>query len=223
MKQNKRRSWEFGLALGLMLLFAGQTEKLYSRLIKSDPIQCGYHFRFDHAFFFHSKQFVFKCLNSNSLWNSLDDKWMFFANCSMTSIKLSMFFYYFFFCGSRSVLPVILSHAFFCWHSILAVKAVVFFHVIFFWNFPFGRFLLDPLFTEALSDKALKAWANKYLRKKLQVTKEKLGKCIAAGKWEFGVNFTSWQTRLVAYANKLLKYLIRWTCIMHVTNDILKL
>ena len=146
-----------------MLLF-GQTEKLYSRLIKSDPIQCGYHFRFDHAFFCHSKHFVFKCLSSNSLWNSLDDKWMFFANCSMTSIKLSMFFYYFFFCGSRSVLPVILSHAFFCWHSILAVKAVVFFHVIFFWNFPFGRFLLDPLFTEALSDKALKAWANKYSR-----------------------------------------------------------
>ena len=84
----------------------------------------------------------------------------FFANCSMTSIKLSsMFLYYFFFCGSRStMLPVIFRHAFFCWHSILAVKAVVFFHVIFFWNFPFG------LFTEALSDKALKAWANKYSR-----------------------------------------------------------
>ena len=144
-----KEAWDFGLAW-----LCGQTEKLYSRLIKNDPsnvLILDLITFFSDTWTFYLKHF--------------DDKWIFFANCSMTSIKLSMFLSGSFFC--YTVLPVIF-RMLFCWHSILAVKAVVFFHVIFFWSFPFCRFLSrgDYLFTEALSDKALKAWAKKYLRRK---------------------------------------------------------
>ena len=76
-----------------------------------------------------------------------------------------------------------------------------------------------------------KLWVTKHWRrgpksilekKKLQVTQEKLGN--AAEKWEFGVNFTSWQTGLLPKPIEIhfflnATYYFKWfNCTFHIKN-----